>query len=84
MQDLLKLTISMNSTDQKAELPTFYDRIETRLRSLESSGVTTEKYAAMLFPLVESCLSDEVLRAWQRNTNLSKKEESRLENLMPF
>ncbi|GIY50193.1 DUF1758 domain-containing protein [Caerostris extrusa] len=40
----------------------------------------------MLFPLVESCLSEEVLRAWQRNNsyNDKKKEESRLKNLMQF
>ncbi|GIY52759.1 hypothetical protein CEXT_6381 [Caerostris extrusa] len=50
-------------SDQKVKLPTLYDRIETQLRALESLGVTTEKYAAMLFPLVESCLSEEVLRS---------------------
>ncbi|GIY77007.1 uncharacterized protein CDAR_273371 [Caerostris darwini] len=61
VRELLKLTISMNSRDQKVKLPTLYDRIETQLRALESLGVTTEKYAAMLFPLVESCLSEEVL-----------------------
>ncbi|GIY86857.1 uncharacterized protein CDAR_258181 [Caerostris darwini] len=85
VRELLKLTISMNSRDQKVKLPTLYDRIETQLRALESLGVTTEKYAAMLFPLVESCLSEEVLRAWQRNNSFNdKKEESRLENLMQF
>ncbi|GIY97322.1 uncharacterized protein CEXT_534931 [Caerostris extrusa] len=61
VRELLKLTISMNSRDQKVKLPTLYDRIETQLRALESLGVTTEKYAAMLFPLVESYLSEEVL-----------------------
>ncbi|GIY22591.1 cytoplasmic aconitate hydratase [Caerostris darwini] len=85
VRELLKLTISMNSRDQKVKLPTLYDRIETQLRALESLGVTTEKYAAMLFPLIESCLSEEVLRAWQRNNSFNdKKEESRLENLMQF
>ncbi|GIY46278.1 hypothetical protein CEXT_375991 [Caerostris extrusa] len=63
----------MNSRDQKVKLPTLYDWIETQLRALESLGVTTEKYAAMLFPLVESCLSEEVLRAWQRNNSYSDK-----------
>ncbi|XP_055948336.1 uncharacterized protein LOC129981504 [Argiope bruennichi] len=70
------------------ELSTVYDRLETQLRSLETLGVTTAKYAAMLFPLVESCLSEEVLRAWRRNDRgLDGKvdtKESRLESLMKF
>ncbi|GIY91969.1 hypothetical protein CEXT_767331 [Caerostris extrusa] len=76
VRELLKLTISMNSRDQKVKLPTLYDRIETQLRALESLGVTTEKYAAMLFPLVESCLSEEVLRAWQRNNSYNDKKKN--------
>ncbi|GIY86422.1 uncharacterized protein CDAR_259291 [Caerostris darwini] len=52
--------------DQKVKHPTLYVRIETPLRALE---VATEKYAAMVFPLVESCLSEEVIRAWQRNNS---------------
>ncbi|GFT56193.1 hypothetical protein TNCV_129891 [Trichonephila clavipes] len=34
--------------------------------ALESLGISKEKYAAMLFPLVESCLPAEILRAWER------------------
>ncbi|GIY83879.1 uncharacterized protein CDAR_224031 [Caerostris darwini] len=83
VREHLKLTISMKSRDQKEKLTTLYDWIETQLTASESLGITTEKYAAMLFPLVESCLSVEVLRTWQRNNSYSdKKEESRLENLM--
>ncbi|GIY14969.1 DUF1758 domain-containing protein [Caerostris extrusa] len=87
LQYLIQATLPSTRAreDQKVKLPTLYDRIETQLRALESLGVTTEKYAAMLFPLVESCLSEEVLRAWQRNNSYNdKKEESRLENLMQF
>jgi len=49
--------------------------------------VATEKCAAMLFPLVESCLSEEVLRAWQRSSYVSyscPSGETRLESLMSF
>ena len=46
-----------------------FDYIRTQLRSLKTLGVTRAKYAAMLFPLVESCLGKEILRAWQRNGN---------------
>jgi len=43
-----------------------YDRLETQLRELETLGVTQDKYAAMLYPLVESCLPEEVRRTWER------------------
>ncbi|GFU13962.1 DUF1758 domain-containing protein [Trichonephila clavipes] len=45
-----------------------------QLRALESLGVTKEKYAAMLFPLVESCLPAEILRAWERYVGYSSNE----------
>ena len=49
-------------------LSTLYDKIESHLRALESLGVTTDKCAAMLFPLVESSLPKELLRVWQRSS----------------
>ncbi|XP_055924479.1 uncharacterized protein LOC129956576 [Argiope bruennichi] len=88
VRELLKLTLAFNLKEKHVELSTVYDRLETQLRSLETLGVTTAKYAAMLFPLVESCLSEEVLRAWRRNDRgLDRKDdtkESRLESLMKF
>ena len=58
VRQLLKLTMAMNSKEDKVTLSSLYDRIETQLRALETLGVATDKYAAMLFPLVESCLLD--------------------------
>ena len=49
--------------------------------------MATDKYAAMLFPLVESCLSEEVLRAWQRHSNTSLVQQGGqigLDSLMSF
>ncbi|GFV56471.1 histone H3.3 [Trichonephila clavipes] len=65
VRKLLKLVLQ-NTEVKKVNLPSLYDKIEAQLRALESSGVTKEKYAAMLFPLVESCLPAEILRAWER------------------
>ncbi|GFG30965.1 hypothetical protein Cfor_01132 [Coptotermes formosanus] len=59
----------MNSKEGRVTLSSLYERTETQLRALETLGVATDKYAAMLFPLVESCLPEEVLRAWQRHSN---------------
>ncbi|XP_074028329.1 uncharacterized protein [Leptinotarsa decemlineata] len=56
-------------------LSNLYDKLETQLRALESLGVTSEKYAAMLFPLVESALPAEVLRTWERHRNFNQRNE---------
>lgn len=53
---------------------------------MESLGVTTDKYAAMLYPLVESALSEDVLRAWERTRNqrVQSGEVDQLSLLMAF
>jgi hypothetical protein len=87
VRDLLKLTMFMNSKEDKVTFSSLYDRIETQLRALKTLGVAIEKDAAMLFPLVDSCLSEEVLRAWQRSSYVSYSRpsgETRLESLMSF
>ncbi|XP_035210041.1 histone-lysine N-methyltransferase NSD2-like, partial [Stegodyphus dumicola] len=40
--------------------------VKSKLRALEVVGVGRDKYAAMLYPLVESSLPDDTLRAWQK------------------
>ncbi|GFT19207.1 DUF1758 domain-containing protein [Nephila pilipes] len=71
---------------RKTDLSRLYDDLEGKLRSLESLGKTREKYGDFLTPLVESCLPEEILMAWERNRNLKEinGEERSLENLMPF
>ncbi|GFS56425.1 hypothetical protein TNCV_4302591 [Trichonephila clavipes] len=60
-------TVKTCSTEhRKVNLSSLYEKIEAQLRALESLGVTKEKYAAILFPLVESCLPAEILSAWKR------------------
>jgi hypothetical protein len=87
VRELLKLTLVMNSKEGGVPLSSLYDRIEKQLRALETLGVATEKYAAMLFPLVESCLSEEVFRAWQRysSSNLVQQDgQTRLDSITSF
>ncbi|GFS64271.1 uncharacterized protein TNCV_3945922 [Trichonephila clavipes] len=73
VRELLKLVLQ-NTEVKKVNLSSLYDKIEAQLRALESLGVTKEKYAAMLFPLVESCLPAEILRAWERYVGYSSDE----------
>nr|GBN10487.1 hypothetical protein AVEN_37628-1 [Araneus ventricosus]GBN10514.1 hypothetical protein AVEN_149737-1 [Araneus ventricosus] len=70
------------------DLATLYDMLETKLRALESLGRTKEKFADFLEPLVESCLPESVLRAWERSRISGVVEDSTsqrsLEKLMSF
>ncbi|KAF8785674.1 hypothetical protein HNY73_011189 [Argiope bruennichi] len=89
VRDLLSLvmknaTVGRNSSD----LASLYDMLETKLRALESLGRTKEKFADFLEPLVESCLPESVLRAWERSRvsedNDDSSSQRSLEKLMCF
>ena len=71
MRELLQL-LSQNLIDsgKRKPLSTLYDKIESHLRALDSLGVSTSNFAAVLYPLVESCLPEDLIRVWQRNYSL--------------
>ena len=87
VRELLNLVMN-NALRGKAKisLATLYDSLETYMRALESLKVTSEKCAAMLLPLVESALPEEILRTWQRSAKAaeSKDAKQRLTNLLEF
>ncbi|XP_011698795.1 PREDICTED: uncharacterized protein LOC105456446 [Wasmannia auropunctata] len=77
--------------NKKTSLSSIFDKIECYIRALETLGVTTDKCAAMLYPLVESTLPEEVLRAWQRSgqrgtteVNGQRETMDRLAKLLKF
>ncbi|XP_055936870.1 uncharacterized protein LOC129966470 [Argiope bruennichi] len=76
VRDLLSLVLQKQNMPKKS-LRSLYDLLETKLRALEILGVTRDKYAAMLFPLVESALPEETLLAWEwyRTTNRKSHDE---------
>ncbi|UYV65893.1 hypothetical protein LAZ67_3005829, partial [Cordylochernes scorpioides] len=51
----------------KTSVVKLYDRPETQLQALETLGVARDKFAAMLYPLVESALPEDTLRVWERS-----------------
>ncbi|KAF2889737.1 hypothetical protein ILUMI_16436, partial [Ignelater luminosus] len=89
-----KITDSLKSRFGREDLQIeVYDRIECQLRALETLGVTKNKCAAMLFPLIESSLPEQLLRAWQRSpeytggrgkSNNDDPNQSPLESLLCF
>ncbi|GFS60920.1 integrase catalytic domain-containing protein [Trichonephila clavipes] len=45
-----------------------YDYLKQQIRALETLGVTTDKYACLLYPLVESCMQQDLLKVFQQET----------------
>ncbi|GFR28640.1 transposable element Tc1 transposase [Trichonephila clavata] len=88
IRDLLALVNSKSYI----KLTDLYDKLGSYLRALETLGVTTSNYVVMLYPVVETCLPVEILKAWDRyRLNREVKEEDPvltkekvLENLMSF
>ncbi|GFW06806.1 uncharacterized protein TNCV_3289061 [Trichonephila clavipes] len=73
--------------ENETDLSALYDELEGKLRSLESSGRTQEKYGDFLAPLVESCLPEEILMVRKENGNTETdaiKGSRTLEHLMTF
>ncbi|GFV11469.1 uncharacterized protein TNCV_1695931 [Trichonephila clavipes] len=84
VRELLTLVVK-NATKSKLSITQLYDEIESHLRSLDSIGMTSDKYSAMLFPLVESCIPEDILRVWLRNSVSEEKSYSaRLTQLLNF
>ncbi|GFQ96995.1 transposable element Tc1 transposase [Trichonephila clavata] len=87
IRDLLALVNNKSAI----KLTDLYYKLGSNLRALETLNVTTSNYAAVLFPVVESCLPAEVLKAWDRHRlnrevpeDLALEKEKVLENLMTF
>lgn len=91
VRELIKLIVTNVKADssQKLPLPRLFDKIEAQLRALESLDIKRESNTCWLYPMVESSLSEEVLRAWQRSPLFGEfdeenKDVSCLTNLMKF
>ncbi|XP_072398292.1 uncharacterized protein [Diabrotica undecimpunctata] len=65
--ELLKLILS-RVFSSSCNISALYDMIESQLRSLETLGITADKYAAILYPLIESCLPEDMIRLWHRSS----------------
>ncbi|GFX79701.1 uncharacterized protein TNCV_2746201 [Trichonephila clavipes] len=69
IRELLKLVLgNANSNFNSSNLCTLYDNLE-QIRALETFGVATDKCTGLLYPLVESCMPEDLLRAFQRDSN---------------
>ncbi|GBM23107.1 hypothetical protein AVEN_167951-1 [Araneus ventricosus] len=65
VRELLSLVLKKSSSVRIAQL---YEKLDSQLRALESLDITKEKYATMLYPLVESAVADNIFNIWERRT----------------
>ena len=90
VRELQRLVITTAKAKEKSSLSKLYDSLETQLRALESLGLKPEESTRFLFPMVESCLPEEALVAWQRSAlymvddKKSEDPKSKLDLIMEF
>lgn len=63
-RDLIQLVVN-----KPKSISDLYDNLNSKLKALSSLGVTSDRYAAMLLPLVESSLPVDLLKVWERSRN---------------
>ncbi|KAJ8978463.1 hypothetical protein NQ317_002917 [Molorchus minor] len=67
VRELLKLVLD-KSGSKCGSVAVLYDEIESQLCSLETLGISSNKYAAMLYPLIESCLPENLISVNHRSS----------------
>ncbi|UYV72667.1 hypothetical protein LAZ67_10000255 [Cordylochernes scorpioides] len=92
VRDLIAITLENAHGRNTTPFSTVYVRLSSQLRALGSLGVTTDKCAAILYPMVESALPEDLFVAWERTRHHHKPDEDGkhkssevlLEKLMEF
>lgn len=79
VRELLSLILNKKEFNLLSEL---VDQLNGQLRALQVIGVTKDKYAAFLLPMVESALPSDTF-IWER-TRTEKASEDRLNSLLLF
>lgn len=66
-RELLKLVLN-RFTNKRCNASVLYDNIESQLRSFETLGIISDKYVANMYPMIESFLSENMIRLWHRSS----------------
>ncbi|UYV73036.1 K02A2.6-like [Cordylochernes scorpioides] len=75
VRDLIAITLENAHGRNTISFSTVYVRLSSQLRALGSLGVTTDKCAAILYPMVESALPEDLFVAWERTRHHHKPGE---------
>ena len=74
VRELLKLIIK--NSREKLKMSATFDQLDAHLKALESLGITPDQMDVLLYPMVESCVPEEILMAWQRSPNFGKEDKT--------
>ncbi|UYV75046.1 hypothetical protein LAZ67_12002228 [Cordylochernes scorpioides] len=89
VRDLIRLMLDYSSK-QQLKVTSFYDELVTHLRALESLKIEARQMSVFIFPMIEACLSEELMKAWQRSTlhdvkiDANDSTQTRVELIMEF
>ncbi|UYV74213.1 hypothetical protein LAZ67_11002500, partial [Cordylochernes scorpioides] len=89
VRDLIRLMIDCSSK-QQLKVTSFYDELVTHLRALESLKIEARQMSVFIFPMIEACLSEELMKAWQRSPlhdvkiDANDSTQTRVELIMEF
>ncbi|XP_046398187.1 uncharacterized protein LOC124164993 [Ischnura elegans] len=83
IREFLNLVITNTNGKEEMTLSSYYFKLSSHLRSLEALELGKVDPETFIFPLVESGLSEEILRAWHRSS-FNKTEGNQLKALMEF
>ncbi|XP_059057777.1 uncharacterized protein LOC131851307 [Achroia grisella] len=83
VRELLTL-VQDQSRGTATRIGVLYDKLKTQLHALDSLNVTTNKYASMLRPLVESTLPIELLCIWKQTESCEKDQSDYFIKLLNF
>lgn len=80
MRDLIQLAVENSTTNTKLSFQDLVAKLSSKIKNLEELGVNIKAQEIVLYPLLESCVPDSVLEAWQR----SKDYKREIDKLMDF
>jgi len=89
LRELLQLVIQNVTKKERIPLDKLYMKLESHLRALKTLDLSKAEPSLYFYPLVESSLPEEVMRAWLRSTpeaaaENGKAKDSKLDSLMNF
>ena len=87
VRGLLKLVLNItNSNFSLNNSCALYNNLEQQIREPQTLGVTNDKCACLLYPLVESCMPEDLLRVFHRGLSLDSGDgyTKKLDTILKF
>lgn len=81
VRDLLKIVVDNSKQDNSIDFIDLVNSIDSQIRNLHQLGVTVDTHGELLYPVVESCIPEEVLDGYLRAPNYKEELEDLLQYL---